>query len=222
MTSVLSLENPARAADVAAAARAIAGLFDCDVRHRPLGGPDEAGAVSVYADVARPEVVAVAVAAEPGDGLCWQLATGSGKPVLVVPVGAVGIRRGISRVLVPLDGTDETADAVAPALSVFVSRGADVLLLHVFGSATVPAFWDHPEHADPVWRAEFAARYAVPEARVQWRSGLPSDSVSRVAASEEVDLVVLAWSQRLDGHAETVRRTVDDATVPVLLLPVAG
>ncbi|ATL69319.1 hypothetical protein CRH09_27220 [Nocardia terpenica] len=39
----------------------------------------------------------------------------------------------------------------------------------------------------------------------------------------QADLIILGWSQRLEpGHAPTVRRTVTEATVPVMLIPVAS
>jgi len=41
-----------------------------------------------------------------------------------------------------------------------------------------------------------------------------------VAAAEQADMIALAWSQRLDpGRAAAVRRTILEAKVPVMLVP---
>ena len=41
-----------------------------------------------------------------------------------------------------------------------------------------------------------------------------------MAAAEQADMIALAWSQRLDpGRAAAVRRTILEAKVPVMLVP---
>jgi nucleotide-binding universal stress UspA family protein len=52
------------------------------------------------------------------------------------------------------------------------------------------------------------------------RSGTPGEQVVDVAEAERVDLIALGWSQQLDAdRAHTVRRSVLDSGVPVLLVP---
>jgi nucleotide-binding universal stress UspA family protein len=61
---------------------------------------------------------------------------------------------------------------------------------------------------------------ARPGARLELRSGVAGEQVVDVAMAEQVDLIALGWSQRLDaGRARTVRRTVTEASVPVMLVP---
>lgn len=145
------------------------------------------------------------------------------KPLVLVPTGAP-LRRtgGLSRVLVPLDGTDESAAAVAGALTLFAASGIDLVVLHVMQDGTTPRFWDQPVHARASWESEFLARFCPePGARLELRHGSPGQSVLDVAESEQADLVVLGWSQRSDtGRAQTVWATVTGARVPVMLLPV--
>jgi Universal stress protein family len=155
----------------------------------------------------------------------WQrVVRDAAKPIVVVPEMAERVRPMISRVLVPLDGTPEAAAAVAQAVGLFAGAGIDVVVLHVFDASTVPRFWDQAAHARRAWEEEFMTRFcAQPGARLELRSGTAGQQVLDVAATEGVDLITLGWSQRLDpGRAQTVRRTVLEAAVPVMLVPLAA
>lgn len=152
----------------------------------------------------------------------WQpVAQRSAKPVVLVPAGARQLPRRIRRVLLPLDGTARSAAAIAEAAERFARGGIELVVLHVFGAETVPKFWDQHAHAGQAWEQEFLARYcALPGARLELRSGAAAEHVAKVAGAEQADMIALAWSQRLDpGRAAAVRRTVLDAEVPVMLVP---
>ena len=152
----------------------------------------------------------------------WQpVAQRSAKPVELVPAGARQLPQRIRRVLLPLDGTARSAAAIAEAAERFARGGIELVVLHVFGAETVPKFWDQHAHAGQAWEQEFLARYcALPGARLELRSGAAAEHVAKVAAAEQADMIALAWSQRLDpGRAAAVRRTVLDAEVPVMLVP---
>ena len=152
----------------------------------------------------------------------WQpVAQRSAKPVVLVPAGARQLPRRIRRVLLPLDGTARSAAAIAEAAERFARGGIELVVLHVFGAETVPKFWDQHAHAGQAWEQEFLARYcALPGARLELRSGAAAEHVAKVARAEQADMIALAWSQRLDpGRAAAVRRTVLDAEVPVMLVP---
>lgn len=152
-----------------------------------------------------------------------QLVTASRKPVVVVPAAAA-IRRptAMSRVLLPLDGSWEAAAAVAPTADLLTRAGVDLVVLHVFTDATMPHFWDQAAHAHRAWGDEFLARYCQhPGVRLCLRSGAPGEHVVSVAADEKVDMITLGWAQRLNPkRARTVRQTVTEAHVPVMLMPV--
>jgi hypothetical protein len=141
-------------------------------------------------------------------------------PVVLVPAGA-RLPRTIRRVLLPLNGTAQSAAAIAEAAERFARGGAELVVLHVFDAQTVPKFWDQHAHASQAWEQEFLARYcALPGARLELRSGAAAEHVAKVASAEQADLIALAWSQRLEpGRAAAVRRTIQDAEVPVMLFP---
>ena len=152
----------------------------------------------------------------------WQpVAQRSAKPVVLVPAGTRRLPRRIRRVLLPLNGTARSAAAVAEAAERFARGGAELVVLHVFDAETVPKFWNQHAHASQAWEQEFLARYcALPGARLELRSGAAAEHVAKVAGAEQADMIALAWSQRLEpGRAAAVRRTVLDAEVPVMLVP---
>ena len=125
------------------------------------------------------------------------------------------------RVLLPVDGTARSAAAVAGAAERFARGGAELVVLHVFDAQTVPKFWNQHAHASQAREQEFLARYCpLPGARLELGSGTAAEHVAKVAGDEQADMIALAWSQRLEpGRAAAVRRTILEAQVPVMVVP---
>lgn len=147
------------------------------------------------------------------------------KPVVIVPAGRhAHPPAAIDRILVPLDGTVESAETVAQLVALFAASGGDVVVLHVFDETNVPMFWDQAAYARESWVGEFLRRYCdEPNVRMELRSGTPGEHIVDVAASEHADLIALGWAQNLTaGRARTVRATIAAATIPVLLLPISA
>lgn len=219
---VLAVTRPGRDdRSVRAVAEALAELLDARVRDidtdRGAGGVDR-----ILGALAERSVRLAVLASADLTGPAWPVLQRAGKPVVVAPGTGWPMHR-ISRALIPLDGTAESAGAVAQTNRLLSGAGVDLLVLHVFDADTVPRYWDQPGHAELVWEQEFLARFCdVPGTRLQWRRGAIGEQVLDVATAEHVDLIALGWSQRLDpGRARTVRRTLRDAAVPVLVVPVA-
>ena len=128
----------------------------------------------------------------------------------------------IGRALIPLNGSAESAAAISETIRLLAHAGVDLVVLHVFDATTVPKFWDQPAHAEQAWQDEFLARYCdQPGVRLQVRSGVPGEHVLDVATAEQVDLIALGWSQQIDeARAQTLRQTLRDAQVPVLVVPI--
>lgn len=127
----------------------------------------------------------------------------------------------LSRVLVPLDGTAEAANAVRDVTKLFTAPDVDVVVHHVFDKKTVPTCWDQPQHAQESWAREFLARwYNRPGAALTWQRGDPADAILDAATREDADLIALAWAQDTSpGHADVVKSALLRAHVPVLLVP---
>jgi nucleotide-binding universal stress UspA family protein len=146
------------------------------------------------------------------------------KPIVVVPPEAAGRSvRAIERVLLPLEGTDESSLPVIECLASLIVGDVDVIVLHVFTRETMPRVLDRPVRDLQLWADEFGARYGPTGARTECRVGKVGDEVARLAAEEDVDMAVLSWSQDASaGHAKVVRDVVARAVIPVLLLPVVA
>ncbi len=210
---------------VAETAAAIARITGGEVRPLRLAAelsPPRASA-RVLRALHQPRTMAGVLAGDEMSRPVWQrVAQRSVKPVVLVPAGARNRLPQIRRILLPLDGTARSAAAVAQTAERLVRGGAELVVLHVFDAETVPKFWDQSAHAGQAWTEEFLARYcSLPGARMELRSGAAAEHVLQVARAEQADMIALAWSQQLDqGRAPVVLRTVLEAEVPVILVPI--
>lgn len=141
--------------------------------------------------------------------------------VLVPPNGQIPFE--LARVLVPLDGTRATAVAVEHTVELACVAGVEVIVLHVYGEESLPLFSDQPQHELESWAREFLARYSPggPGVRLEVRVGVPAEHVLRVAEETEASVIALGWSQDLSaGRAAVVRKVLEHAQIPVLLVPI--
>jgi nucleotide-binding universal stress UspA family protein len=144
------------------------------------------------------------------------------KPIVVVPPEAVGVSpRQFRRLLMPLEGTEESSRPVAERLRPLIDSEAELLVLHVFTPATMPRVLDRPGRDLELLGREFLARYCPGAAHIELRTGPVGSEVASVCRDEEADLIVLSWSQDSSAdHAAVIRDVLSHASVPVLLLPV--
>ena len=160
---------------------------------------------------------------QPAGHTALEVITRIPKPVAIVPPHAQPPER-IQRILVPLEGTSESSQALDETIRLAHQRGLDVLVLHVHSPATAPAFSNHDPYATLAWEREFLSRYvSAPHDRVTLvrRLGVPADDIVAVAHESGADLIVLAWNQDLTrGRARVVSETLAHTDIPVLLLPV--
>jgi len=250
MTKVLAaLAADTAAAPVLSAAVAIAGLFDASVvalhvREDGTAVPHElatAAGVELYerdgspieqitAACQSPEVTALALGArgihggaQPAGHTALQVITQVSKPVLVVPPHAQP-RQSLTRILVPLDGTTESAHALREIITLAHAHRLEIVVLHVYSPDTVPAFSDHAPHATHAREREFLSRnVAAPHDRVRLlhHLGVAADDIGVASRETTADLIALAWRQNLTrGSAHVVSETLAHSNIPVLLLPV--
>ena len=192
-------------------------------RVRTLPAEASAEAVMAVLDAKDARLCVLPSGGGSGEARGWVVAAGSGKPVVLVPRGARLRHPQVERVLLPLDGSEEAADAIGTTVDVLYRAGVELVVLHVFDPTTVPRFWDQRAHAHEAWSREFTSRSAPPGARVELRRGRPSAQVLDAARDEDVDLIAFGWSGTVEeGRARTVRESVALAPVPVVLLPSDG
>lgn len=177
----------------------------------------------------RPEVGVLVIGARgtpagrrPIGHTAMRLITSVPKPLVVVPPDAREPER-IDRILVPLDGSPESAEAVSGTIELARASGIEVVVLHVRDEAALHAFSDQLHHEGSAWVEEFLARFCpVPpqEVEVELRVGVPEEEVATVARETGADLIALGWSQQLaSGRAAVVRAMLSSSEVPVLLIP---
>jgi hypothetical protein len=183
-------------------------------------------ASSLLGALGAPEVIAAVIGARARPGGCrpvgqtaHEILAGALKPVVVVPleVNASGAFR---RLLIPLEGTELSSLAVVEQLCPLLVSTVELVVLHAFTEATVPAMLDRPAYDLDVLGKEFLTRHCPYSSRVEFCVGPVAKRVAE--ASMEHDLVVLSWSQdNSPGRARVVREVLDASAVPVLLLPAA-
>jgi nucleotide-binding universal stress UspA family protein len=164
------------------------------------------------------------VGRRPAGHVALELARTLRKPLVVVPPDAA-MPVALRRILVPLDGTRSTADALAATVGLACRSQLDVVVLHVHEYADLPLFNDQPHHEVDAWAREFLRRHCPhPElVTLATRVGAPGEHVLGVAREWSVDMVALGWSQTLDeGRATVVRDVLAGSPIPVLLVPIGA
>jgi nucleotide-binding universal stress UspA family protein len=181
-------------------------------------------------DLARAEdVVALVVgarsfaAADVLGGTAVELVTAVDKPVVVVPPEAPPIER-LSRILLPLDASEASAEALNRGLELLTAADVELVVLHVEFGDTLPMFEDQCAHETDAWIAEFLRRYCpvAPEGvRLELRTGRPGEHVVDVAVETGAELIALGWRQKVaTGRAAVVREVLTRSRLPVVLFPV--
>ncbi|HEY4686242.1 MAG TPA: universal stress protein [Dehalococcoidia bacterium] len=148
------------------------------------------------------------------------------RPVLIVKPEALlaAEARPIRRLLVPLDGTPKTAEALRPVSQLATVLGASIDLLYVAGpdqappvergSVAAPRYVDQAQHEWPQWTVEVIERLAnccagCPaeiEARAFLAQGEIGEEIARFARENDTDAIVLVRRSRLQpGRAKTIR-----------------
>jgi nucleotide-binding universal stress UspA family protein len=250
VTTVLAaLDSDASALPVLRTAIALASLFDATVvgLHVSENGASSAQELAhaasvklrevsgapieqIVAAAQDPDIAALVLGArgvhggpQPAGHTALELITRVPKPVVVVPPHAQP-REQLSRILVPLEGTSASSQALDDTIKLAHRRQLEILVLHVHSPASVPPFSNHEPHEVRAWEHEFLLRHIpAPRDRVTLlhQLGVPADDVVAVAVENSVDAIVLAWSQDLSpGRARVVSETLAHSNIPVLLLPV--
>jgi nucleotide-binding universal stress UspA family protein len=194
--------------------------------HEVSGAPVE----QIVAAAQDPDVVALVLGqsgvhgtAYPAGHTTIDVITRITKPVAVVPPHTQPPQQ-INKILVPLEGANESSHALDDTINLAHRRGLEVLVLHIHSPATLPAFSDHEPHATLAWEQEFLTRHVTTphdHITLRRRLGVPADDIVAVARETGADLTVLAWSQSLaSGHARVVSETLMHSAIPVLLIPI--
>lgn len=158
------------------------------------------------------------------------------KPIILVRPEAPPVRQELKRLLLPVDGTPKTAQALQPATNLAARLGASLDLLYVAahdgdrpterGSMTTPRYVDQKHHEWPDWADEVVERLAVccancpPEVPVEMHlaHGDIGREIERFASEHKSDAVVLVRRSSLQvGRAKILRAVITRAPCPILI-----
>lgn len=192
---------------------------------RLADGPADEALLAAMAD---PDVIAAILGARgtpggrrPAGHTALRVLERASKPIVVVPPEVVGVSpRPFRRLLLPLEGTEESSRPLTTILGPLLRKDVELLVVHVFTDDTVPRALDRPERDLQLLGGEFLAHYCPEGTKIDLRTGSVGNQVGAACLDEDADLVVMSWSQNPSpGHAEVIRHVLGNSAVPVLLLP---
>lgn len=145
------------------------------------------------------------------------------------------------RLLIPLDGTPQTAVTLCPAFDLVAQLGASADVLYVAtpgkagateqGSVSGSRYVDQPQHEWTRWTSEVLDRLCTSGARapaqvpiqVYLATGDLGETIVEFARAHHYDAIVLARRSHLEpGRAEVIRTVLDRTPCPVLLVGANG
>jgi hypothetical protein len=144
------------------------------------------------------------------------------KPVVMVPPEVVS-PGSLRRILVLLEGTEMSSRRAIEQFCTWLVGPVEIVVLHAFTRATVPAILDRPGYDLAILSEEFLIRHCPYATRVEFCSGSVAQRAAELSREHAIDLVLLSWSQHSSrGRAHILQEVLSASVVPVLLLPVAG
>jgi len=197
----------------------------CGVSLRVLAGQVE---TELLHAIGAPEVIMAVLGARattagrrPVGRTALQVLRFAEKPVVIVPPEALSPPP-LRRLLVPLEDTARSSQAILEGLCPLVNSDVDLVVLHVFTDATLPRMLNHSERDIETLGSEFIARNLPNAKSIEMRTGSVSARVIEVTEELGADLVFLSWSQaNTSGRATVVQEVLGASGVPVVLVPLA-
>jgi len=155
-------------------------------------------------------------------------------PLLLVRPGMRPLTS-LRRLLVPLEGTPSSSAAMLYAEEVLCRPQREIVMLNVAtgktpaeaGSLAAPRFIDQEQYEWSDWQDEFSMRFSQcargARHRVSVRVGEPASTIVAEARAGDAELIVLSWGGTFAaGHGLIVRRLLETAPCPLLVVPADG
>ena len=159
-------------------------------------------------------------------------------PVVLVPSISDTRPWALRQLVLPHNGTQTSAAAIAPTADLASRAGADLVVLHVAtpgaerptepGTFAAPRYLDQPHHEWPMWAREFLERVRgashpanLKKIRLVLTQGETSAAILEFAQRNASDLIALAWRGGFEpDRAQTIRRVIRGARCPVIVFRV--
>ncbi len=172
---------------------------------------------------------------EEGFGLVAEALLAGAPHALFVTRPGMRAMASLRHILVPLEGSPSTSEAMRLTEDAFCARGREIAVLHVGtsdtpdepGSLPAPRMVDQEQYEWSSWHEEFTMRFATCPSggrhRTMVRVGEPGDMMLDEAGRLPADLLVLAWAGVYsEGRSLLVRRLLEESPCPVLLVRAPG
>jgi hypothetical protein len=137
----------------------------------------------------------------------------------------------LKRIIVPLEGSPSTSEAMRVADDSFCTRGREIVMVHVVtgatpaepGSMPAPRFMDQEHYEWVEWQDEFCMRFSQCSKggrhRVCVRVGEPGPTIVAEAHDVRAELAVISWRGDLGpGQAERLKLLLEKSPCPLLLV----
>ncbi len=156
----------------------------------------------------------------PAGSTATAVLTSAATPVVVLAPDAI-VRRPISRVLVPVDGTPASTSALRRIVALSAHANLSIVVAHVHPTGRIRVR-DRLPHEVRAWTEDFLAATcpASIEVSLEIRLGEPHQHILDICRSGDCDLVAVGWSQQLHrGRAPIVARLLSECRLPLMLAP---
>ena len=135
------------------------------------------------------------------------------------------------RILIPLDGTPDSAQAFDASFDIIREAKADIDVVHILNldnegeedSIKAPYYVDHSYQEWSLWSEEFLKRFfpynpTDTHVKLHVSTHNPAEEILSFAKKNKNDLVVLAWNGKLSsGHGEVLKKIIREISCPILL-----
>lgn len=142
------------------------------------------------------------------------------------------------KVLVPLNGAPNSAQALVPAMKIVAKTHASIDLLHIPGqkkedsseevSYTTPYYVDYPQHEWDAWSKEFVRRFCPIltnhnniNFKLSYSYGDPGEEILNFARENKNDFIVMAWHGTFSKfRASVLKKVLLETPCPIMLIKI--
>lgn len=139
------------------------------------------------------------------------------------------------KILMPINGTPESAQVLLPVLKVMAKVAEEIELLHIScaetatgeGCLSAPYYQDYQQHEWPSWSKEFIKRFCEVQKentnhvklKLTLANGNPAQEIIKFSQDKEADLIAIAWHGKIGSlKAKTLQAIMRETPCPILLL----
>ena len=142
------------------------------------------------------------------------------------------------KVLIPLNGSPNSAQALVPAMEIVAKTNAEIDLLHISshkqqtvkeeGAYTAPFYEDYPQYEWGSWSNEFIRRFCpqLPNHnhinfKLSLSHGEPAEEILNFVRENHNDFIAMAWHGTFSSlRASVLKKVLFEAPCPIMLIKI--